>query len=95
MSSLLFRNTRPRQDGTIVRDICLALNRFKNTNFMDSMEKKHLEILSNRIEGLGVLCTSNSFLNAMRSNPSSTIEILKQRIMNKSFSEEFARNKWP
>ncbi|CAF1165344.1 unnamed protein product [Didymodactylos carnosus] len=92
LSSLSVSNIPPRSGGTMGRAACIELHYYQ---YMSGTQKETLETLSNLIEGLGVICTSKSFVNEMRSNPSSTIEILKQSIMSKTFSETFAHNKWP
>ncbi|CAF1463390.1 unnamed protein product [Adineta steineri] len=91
LSSLLVESIPADDEGIKVRAICLALHCYYN---MSDTQEINLKTLLNPIEGLGALCTSKSFVEDMRSNPSSTIDILKQSMMNKSFSESFVRNQW-
>ncbi|CAF1519187.1 unnamed protein product [Adineta steineri] len=92
LSSFLVKNIPDQTKSVRERSVCLTLHCYY---CMSGTQKTTVEAMSNLIEGLGVLCTSKSFVADMRSNPSSTIEILKQSIMDRSFSERFARNKWP
>lgn len=84
-------SVRTRGADVTKRSVCLAIH---CSNYMDERQRATSEALSNLVEGLGVLCTSESFVHDMKTNPASTIEILKQSIMNNQFSEEFARAKW-
>lgn len=94
LSKLIVR-TVPSRDDVVMRCVCLELHCYQRIYDMSDTTKNTLETLSNLVEGLGILCTSKSFVNEMQANRSSTIEILKQSIMNKTFSERFARDKWP
>ncbi|CAF0801900.1 unnamed protein product [Adineta steineri] len=84
LSSFLVKNIPDQTKSVTGRSVCLTLHCYY---YMNGTQKTTVEAMSNLIEGLGVLCTSKSFVAEMRSNPSSTIEILKQSIMDKSFTE--------
>lgn len=94
LSALLARNIPARQDGTYMRTVCLELHCYERVWNMNEIQKRTLERLRHLIEGLGVLCTSKSFINAMKTNRTATLNTLKQRIINQTFSYDTAGNGW-
>jgi hypothetical protein len=94
IASLLNQHIPRRQDGTIMRSVCLEVSH--TAYYADpATSKGQISIqLRDLIEGLGALCTSRSFVSEMKANSTSTIEIIKESIKNKTFSREFVEKKW-
>ena len=90
LSSLLAQNIPARSDGTYMRMVCLELHCYERIWDMNDGTKRILEKLRHLIEGLGVLCTSKSFLHAMKTNRTATLSTLKASIMNNTFSYDSA-----
>jgi hypothetical protein len=95
LSSLLVNTIPSREDGTFMRQVCLELHCYDHIRNISDTTKKTLEGISGLIEGLGAICTSKSFADEMKVNPTSTKQILKEAVMNKTFSRNFAEKKWP
>ena len=94
LSSLLARSIPARQDGTYMRNVCLELHCYERVWNMEETRKKTIESLRHLIEGLGVLCTSKSFIQEMKTNRTATLNTLKESIMNQTFSYDFAGKTW-
>lgn len=95
LSSLLARSIPARSDGTYMRNVCLELHCYERIWNMDDTTKRTIEKLRHLIEGLGVLCTSKSFLDRMKKKRTATLNILKDSILQNTFSYDFARKQWP
>ena len=94
LSFLLAQSIPARQDGTYMRNVCLELHCYERVWNMEETKKKTIERLRHLIEGLGVLCTSKSFVQAMKTNRTATLATLKESIMNQTFSYDFAGKTW-
>jgi hypothetical protein len=94
LASLLKQNIPVRSDGTYMRSVCLEVS--YTARYIDKTASNAQIVvgLCDLIEGLGKLCTSASFIKAMKENSASTIEIVKESIKNKTFSEKFVEEKW-
>jgi hypothetical protein len=94
IAQLLDQHIPFRTDGTQMRGLCLPLS--NAASYVDKTTYKGQIVVGlwNLVEGLGALCTSESFIKAMKKNSASTIEILKESMKNKTFSKKFVREKW-
>jgi hypothetical protein len=94
ISSLLNQHVPYRQDGTMMRTACLELSVIGDRVDSTTIKGQTIHALRDFIEGLGTLCTSKTFVIAMKENSISTIQIIKESIMNKTFSRKFVEKKW-
>jgi hypothetical protein len=94
IASLLDQHIRRRQDGTTNRFLCSGINSVASYADRTTSEGQIAVGLCDLVEGLGALCTSRLFVSEMKTNSTSTIEILKKSIKNKTFSKDFVETKW-
>lgn len=94
IASLLNQYIPCRQDGTIMRSVCLEVNHTAYYADRTTSKGQITAVLRDLIEGVGALCTSRSFATEMKANSTSTIDIIKESIKNKTFSREFVEHKW-
>jgi hypothetical protein len=95
IASLLNKQMRGPEDNTLMRSVCLEISNIAN-HANPKTDKGRIAVeLRDLIEGLGALCTSGSFTSKMKENSTSTTEILKESIKNKTFSKDFVKKEWP
>ena len=78
----------------MMRSVCLEVSYTANYADLTTIKGQIAVRLRDLIEGLGALCTSKSFALEMKTNSTSTIEILKENMKNKIFSRKFVEEKW-
>ncbi|CAF1315096.1 unnamed protein product [Didymodactylos carnosus] len=95
IASLLNQHIPRRQDGTMMRFVCLEVRHIAHYADPTTNKGQIAVKLRDLIESLGALCTSRSFASEMKANSTSTIEIIKESMKNKTFSRKFVEEKWP
>ena len=94
LAKLLVKHIPCRRDGTYMRSVCLEIRCNANCIDKNTNEGQIFVGLRDLIEGLGTLCTSELFVKAMKENSASTIETVKESVMNKTFSRDFVYKTW-
>lgn len=95
LASLLNQQMPRPEENTVMRSLCLVIERFAKSANPASTNDQMADQLPNLVKGLGALCISRSFAGEMKTNATSTTEVLKESMKNKTFSPDFVRKKWP